>query len=341
MTYEFQPPDLDRLGQSAAWSGNSWLKAELHCHLDGLVDPAMLEQLAANGVRLPLDAATLAAAYPVNGYADFWRWIDVAEALEGALDNFRPIVAVHVERLKAQQVVYAELMVGTSEIPLDPTAAIDQFAAFRAWLADRAAGQIQVEFIPVFNRTHSAERLATRVPGLKRLHAAGQIVGVAIAGPEAGYPVEPFNQSLADLHAAGIPIEVHAGEWAGPESVADALAHGYPSRIGHAVAAFADPRLLDAIQARQIHLEFCPTANLRFGAISRIEDHPIRQALERGLSFSVNTDDPGASRQSLSDEYQLLADQFGFTDADFARLFEQTMAARWGSSTPTTQRDRG
>jgi len=29
-------------------------KVELHCHLDGLVDPPMLRELQAQGVRLPI-----------------------------------------------------------------------------------------------------------------------------------------------------------------------------------------------------------------------------------------------------------------------------------------------
>ncbi len=35
-------------------------------------------------------------------------------------------------------------------------------------------------------------------------------------------------------------IEIHAGEWSGPESVWDALEYGKPDRIGHGVGAFED-----------------------------------------------------------------------------------------------------
>lgn len=155
------------------------------------------------------------------------------------------------------------------------------------------------------------------------------IVGVALAGSEEGYPVKPLASAFDRLHETGMGIEIHAGEWAGPESVWDALEHGHPDRIGHGTHLFEDERLLDLVRERDIHVEMCPTSNLKTGSIARIEEHPIGKARDLGLNFSVNTDDPGAFECSMASEYRLLADVFGFTEDDFGRLYTNSLAARF------------
>ncbi|MBI2887607.1 MAG: adenosine deaminase, partial [Chloroflexi bacterium] len=113
------------------------------------------------------------------------------------------------------------------------------------------------------------------------------------------------------------------------ESVWDALEYGRPHRIGHGVAVFQDPRLIERVLRDGIHLEMCPTSNVATGAVDLMENHPVRLARELGLSFSVSTDDPGPFESSMESEYQLLADVFGFEEQDFFRMAEQALAARF------------
>jgi adenosine deaminase len=122
-------------------------------------------------------------------------------------------------------------------------------------------------------------------------------------------------------------IEIHAGEFAGPESVRDALEFGVPDRLGHGVAAFRDPALIDLIRERRIHLEFCPTSNLRLGVVPRVEDHPIGRAYELGLEFSINSDDPGPFACSMNSEFELLRDTFHFDEKRFADILQSTRRA--------------
>lgn len=311
--------------------GNRQLpKVELHCHLDGIVDPPMLRALRAQGHALPLSAEELEAVYPVQSFDDFMRWFAVAEALEGDLERFKPVLALHIERLKAQRVVYTEIMIGGSEIPLDPAEALETLGAFRQWVNAQEGGAIQVEFLRAVGRTVPPERLEAIADGLVPLYEAGLIAGLAVAGPEVGYPIKPFQRTLARLRETGMGIEIHAGEWCGPESVWDALEHGCPHRLGHGLALFDDPRLLATVQEQQIHVEMCPTSNVRFGSICRrIEAHPIGRARDLGLNFGVNTDDPGAAQCSMESEYALLAEVFGFNDQDFARAYANSLAARF------------
>jgi len=189
-------------------------KVELHCHLDGILDPTMAWEIYRNDPGFPIRLIEFERAYPITDYESFFRWWKFIEPIEGELAHFYPILA---------------------------------------------------------------------------LYEAGLVVGVALAGPERGNPVKPFHKTITRFHEAGLGIEIHAGEWCGPESIWDALEHGYPHRIGHGVSLFQDPKLIGLFQERQIHLELCPTSNLKTGSIAQIEEHPIGRARELGLNFSPMT----------------------------------------------------
>jgi adenosine deaminase len=304
-------------------------KVELHCHLDGIFDPPMLRDAQKRGVRLPISPEALEAAYPVRGYEEFVRWFRTVEPFEGDLERFKPFLAIHLERLRAQHVVYTEIMIASSEIPRDRGELIGRVSEFREWVNRQEDRAIQVEFLAAIGRNRTPERVAELADRILMLHDAGLIAGVALAGLEQGYPVRPFRNTFARFREAGLSIEIHAGEWCGPESVWDALAHGFPDRLGHAVAVFQDSRLVERCRKERIHLEFCPTSNLKTGSIRRIEDHPVRVARELGLHFGINTDDPGAFECSMASEYQLLETVFGFGPDDLRKITADALAARF------------
>ncbi|CAA9218649.1 MAG: Adenosine deaminase [uncultured Chloroflexi bacterium] len=304
-------------------------KAELHCHLDGILDPAMLRELREEGIDLSVDEGALEAAYPVRDFESFFAWGASHASLDGRLDLYQHIARHHIQRLRAQTVVYAELFVASGELSLDPSLAVDQLAAFREAVTTYGAGEIQVELLIAWGRNRGLDRAQQICTRNLRLFDAGLICGVSLAGPEVGFPVAPLAPVFDRYHAAGVPIQIHAVEWCGPESAWDALAHGHPSRLGHGTHVLDDPRLVETLLARRIHVEMCPTSNLCTGSIARIEDHPIRRALDAGMDVSVATDDPGAFRCSMTSEHALLAERFGFTRDELLRLGANAVRARF------------
>lgn len=309
-------------------------KAELHCHLDGILDSAIARLIHAEDPSCPVDIAAMEAAYPIRGVEAFFQWFGFVTPVESKIEYLCLLADQHIARLKAQQVRYAEwlLPAGAFGVGIGQAEALARVGALREWVDRTQNDDIEIAFTIGVGRNKPPEVIAQFAGPLLALHEAGLIVGIGVAGPEAGYPVQPFTRTLAQLHEAGIGIEVHAGEWCGPASVWDALEYGYPDRIGHGVALFQDARLVELFQERQIHIEMCPTSNFCTGSVARIEDHPIGRARELGLNFSVNTDDPGAFECSMNSEYQLLADVFGFQEADFATLYQNTLNARFLSN---------
>jgi adenosine deaminase len=308
-------------------------KAELHTHLDGIITPEMLRAIRVAQPGYPVDPEALAAAYPVHDFESFVAWWRYKTPdVRAEFDLFRPVLAHHIAQLRRDNVRYAELLIPSGHLPRDPAAAVDTLAAFRAWTTTLEDGAIQVEFVLCHGRTSSAEVMAHKAAVTFATHAAGLIVGVALAGwPEAGYPVSQYGDLFRRFRDAGLGVEIHAGEWAGPESVWDALEHGHPHRIGHGVAAFRDPHLIETLLTRGIHIEMCPTCNVITGSVARLAEHPITQARALGLSFSINTDDPGPLLITLGSEYARVAEVFGFSEDDFRRIYANTLAARFAA----------
>src|SRR5580698_5935061 len=66
----------------------------------------------------------------------------------------------------------------------------------------------------------------------------------------------------------GLNRTAHAGEAAGPDSVWETLRAFEPARIGHGVRSIEDPKLIEHLRAKRIHLELCPSSNVQTGVCS-------------------------------------------------------------------------
>lgn len=113
---------------------------------------------------------------------------------------------------------------------------------------------------------------------------------------------------LAD---AGLGITVHAGEFS-PANLLAALRLPGIRRLGHAVAAGRDPRLLEAVFMAGVTVECCLTSNLILGAVSSVDEHPIAALVGSGVPVTLNTDNPVRFRTTIAQEYGLAA-RMGFT----------------------------
>jgi adenosine deaminase len=148
-----------------------------------------------------------------------------------------------------------------------------------------------------------------------------------IAGDEIAHPLERHLRAFHLARAAGLGITVHAGEAGGPESVREALDHTGTQRIGHGVRSIEDSTLVDRLVREGIHLEICPICNVQTHAVATIEDHPVDRLYRRGVSLGISTDTRGVTATSLTEEYEVLQREFGWTLEDFGRVNRYALAA--------------
>jgi adenosine deaminase len=146
------------------------------------------------------------------------------------------------------------------------------------------------------------------------------VVSVDIGGSEERFPPKPYAHVFRRARQMGLHLVAHAGEAAGAESVWNAVKLLGVERVGHAVAAANDSGLMDYLLEHGIALEACPVSNVRTGVVKSLEKHPVRTFFDRGLTVSVNTDDPSMFGTDMNNEYLQLHRKLGFTVKELFQL---------------------
>ena len=166
--------------------------------------------------------------------------------------------------------------------------------------------------VPLIAAKTTEEWAATLLPrciaGARRGLAGINIIPLTYDRPADWSVVCGWAQRARD---AGLGITAHAGEF-GALHLAEALEVPGLTRIGHAVGAGSDPRLLDRIAERGVTIE-CPiSCNVVLGAVESYAVHPIRRFVERGIAVTICTDDPMRACTSIGREYAI-ASRLGFS----------------------------
>jgi len=139
------------------------------------------------------------------------------------------------------------------------------------------------------------------------------VVGFDLAGGEAGHPASAHRAAFMHARQHGMFCTCHAGEGAGPESVADAVHECGAQRIGHGTRLVEDLRLTDELAKNGIAIEACLTSNVQTRASKDYESHPLRAYFERGMRVTLNTDNRLMSGTTLIAEYAHAAKHLHFT----------------------------
>jgi adenosine deaminase len=161
------------------------------------------------------------------------------------------------------------------------------------------------------------------------------IVSIDIGGSEHKFPPKTFKHVYLRAKEMGLHLVAHAGEAAGPQSIWDAVRHLNVERIGHGLSASNDTRLMDCLFERGIVIEMCPTSNIKTGVVSSLQKHPIKTFLGRGLTVTVNTDDPSMFDTDMNNEYLQLHRKLNFT---IPELFKLSLNAINSSFLPEKQK---
>lgn len=300
-------------------------KAELHLHLEGAVEPATLLELH----KRHGDRATLAEIEALYQYSDFQSFLMAFKAVSAHLrgpDDYELITYRLMQRLKEENVLHAEVYVAVGVCLYRKQ---DFAAIFEGMERGRAHGarDFGVSLLWIFDATrHFGVEEAQKVFELAVRYQDRKIAGVGIGGDELKAPPELFRSVYAYAADHGLRLTAHAGETGPPESIWGAL-NLHAERIGHAFTASQDADLIEELAQRQIPVELCITSNLRTGVCPAVADHPAKNYFDHGMMITLNTDDPALFGTTLSREYQLAQDTFGFTDEHLRELARNSFEA--------------
>ncbi|MET4002888.1 MULTISPECIES: adenosine deaminase [Arthrobacter] len=343
-------------------------KVSLHDHLDGGLRPETIIELAAKAGH------TLPATDPEELRSWFLESAD-SGSLERYLETFEHTIAVmqshddlvrvareFVEDLAEDGVVYGEVRWApeqhlTAGLSLDDAVeAVQEGLEEGMDAVDEAGGYIEVG--QIITAMRHGDR-GSEIAQLAVRHRDNGVVGFDLAGAENGFLPSRFTEAFTYLAENNFPATVHAGEGAGLESIQDALVHGRALRLGHGVRIAEDIHLdvqeedgndvgtltlgdlAQWVRDRQIPLELCPSSNLQTGAIAAfgttIAEHPIDLLHQLGFNVTVNTDNRLMSGVSLTGEFGLLVETFGY---GLDTVLELTLNAVHASFLPIESREQ-
>ncbi|MFI5272009.1 MAG: hypothetical protein ACHQ4H_03120 [Ktedonobacterales bacterium] len=135
----------------------------------------------------------------------------------------------------------------------------------------------------------------------------------------------PMYKVAERAAAAGLGVTAHAGEFS-TANIAAALRTPGLTRLGHAVYAAREPRLLDLLAENGVTVECSLSCNVVLGAVPRYESHPIRAFVEHGIPVALCTDDPVQVCTTIGREYAI-AHALGFTPAELLGFTRNALRA--------------
>ncbi len=310
---------MPRLDTDAAAHAPAWIrtlpKVELHVHLDCCLSYRLVRELLP-GLSRERWASELVAPPKCRDLVDLLRRIDRPLLLMQEEDTLQRVTDDLFDQLRDDAVVYAEVRFAPllhTRQGLSPERVLDVVAQAAA-AASRRTGVDHGLLVCTLRHFSRDESLRTAEIAVGS--GAPNVVGLDLAGDEAGFPLDAHTASFDLARERGLGLTAHAGEARGPDSVVETLDRLRPSRIGHGVRSVEDPAVVTRLREGGVHLEVCPTSNVQTGVCEVLADHPIEALRRAGISLGVNTDGRTLCGVTLADEYAGLAEAFGWNEAD-------------------------
>jgi adenosine deaminase len=302
-------------------------KAELHVHLEGTAPPELIARIAArNGVDLPTGMLADDGRFHYTDFLHFLRTYDLAASVIRTGEDYRDIAYEYLCSCARGGAIYVELTCSPDHARLVGLSDEEHIEGIAAGIDDaRDETGIEGRILVSAVRNFGVER-SIRVADYAASHPHPYVVGFSMAGDEQNYPAADYAEAYAIAADSGLGCTIHAGEWAGADSVRAALELPI-TRISHGVRAIEDPALVDELEARAIVLECCPTSNVVLGVFPSYEEHPLRTLWDAGVKLTLGSDDPPYFGASIESEYEIAEARMGFSDDDLRGITSTALHA--------------
>ncbi len=301
-------------------SWQSLPKVELHLHFEGAAPPSFIRGLAKE------KNVDLSKIFDEDGgyrYENFDHFLEVYEAATSVLktpEDFARLCDAVLEQSREQGVVYTETFLSPEFCGGADVAAWKEYLHAIEEAAARGEAQgITLKGCVTAIRHFGPDR--AKLTAACAAETVGDfITGFGLAGAEMMGRPGDFAYSFDMAREAGLRLTAHAGEWGGPDMVADTIRDLKVERIGHGINAIKDASLVKQIAEQGITLEVCPGSNVFLNAVESWDKHPIQRLRDAGVNVTVSTDDPPFFHTTMTEEYNMLEKTFGWGEEDFREV---------------------
>ena len=272
---------------------NKTPKAELHLHIEGSLEPELMFKLSKrNKVEIPFKSVEeIKSAYNFTNLDSFLKIYYEGSNVLINEEDFFDLTWEYILRCKEDNIVHTEIF-------FDPQSHLVRGVSFDKIIngIDKALRKAEKEFnisskiIMCFLR-HLDEDSCFEV--LKEAcKYKDKIIGVGLDSSEKGNPPTKFKSLFEKAMEEGFLTVAHAGEEGPPEYIWDSINLLKVKRIDHGVQCLRDEKLVNRLKKDQIPLTVCPLSNIKLCVFDKLENHNLKQMLDKGLRVMVNSDDP-------------------------------------------------
>ena len=272
---------------------NKTPKAELHLHIEGSLEPELMFKLSKrNKVEIPFKSVEeIKSAYNFTNLDSFLKIYYEGSNVLINEEDFFDLTWEYILRCKEDNIVHTEIF-------FDPQSHLVRGVSFDKIIngIDKALRKAEKEFnisskiIMCFLR-HLDEDSCFEV--LKEAcKYKDKIIGVGLDSSEKGNPPTKFKSLFEKAMEEGFLTVAHAGEEGPPEYIWDSINLLKVKRIDHGVQCLRDEKLVNRLKKDQIPLTVCPLSNIKLCVFDKLENHNLKQMLDKGLRAMVNSDDP-------------------------------------------------
>ncbi|GAA5947513.1 hypothetical protein JCM10213_005140 [Rhodosporidiobolus nylandii] len=315
-------------------------KCEHHIHIEGSLEPAMMFELAKkNGISLPSDMYSTVEALEER-YKNFTSLDDFLAFFNKAMDtlihedDFAALSYAYLQRVAPDGLKHAEIF-------FDPQAHTGRGIALDVVVKGLRKGLkkggdefgITTELIMCFVKHLSVESACEAVKEMEPYVKSGEVIGLGADSTEKGNPPSKFASVYSLARDVGFPqLTMHSGEEGPADWVRQTVFDLGINRVDHGVHAADDDALLDELAKKGTFFTVCPLSNVRLRVHSDVKESPIPKLLEKGVPFSINSDDPSYFGGYILDNYLAVHAAFGFSKAVWRTIALNGIEGSWCSA---------
>ena len=301
-------------------------KVELHCHLDGsLRIETILDLAQRHNVSLPSsDASGLTKILSIGEkrgtLEEYIARFDITLSVMQTPDSLKRIAYELIEDVAAENIRYIEIRYSPILHTSNGMTLDEAIFSVRDGLKKGEKDFGVKSGIIVCGIRHISPEASLKLADLCVRFKNKGVVGFDLAGAEENFPAKDHREAFYMILNHNINATIHAGEAFGPTSIHQAIHYCGAHRIGHGTRLKENKDLMRYVNNHRIPLEICLTSNWHTFSVRSLKHHPMRYYYDQGIRVTLNTDNRLMSNTTLTKEFGLARDLFGFTLHDFREV---------------------
>jgi adenosine deaminase len=316
-------------------------KCEHHMHVEGSLTPELLFSLAAkNNITLPTDKdpafssiASLYARYEdFASLDDFLQYYYIGFSVLLTADDFEDLGYAYFAKAASQNVRHAEVFFDVQAHTargVKYETVVDGLSRARR-RAEKEFGMSTSLIVCFLRHLPVPDSLAAFEAAKSAGHFNdGTLAGIGMDSSETPFPPPLFMPIYSAAEDSGIRRTAHVSEEGPPSYIPQALDSLHIQRIDHGVRAAEDGEVMERVAREGVMLTVCPLSNVKLKGFARMEDLPIRVFLDKGVKFSINSDDPAYFGGWILECYCAVQEAFGLTIREWEGIVTNAVEGSW------------